>query len=107
MSVECQNSPWQQIVLSLWIPLCFVPDVSIVRSVLLFDIKTKRHIFQIHTQKMTLADDVNLESSFCRKMLNYQVQNIKNHCEAGMLALRERRMKVLSGFCKAKDKAVS
>lgn len=25
------------------------------------DIKTKRHIFQIHTGRMTLADDVNLE----------------------------------------------
>ena len=30
---------------------------------ILYPLKTlnKRHIFQIHTQKMTLADDVNLE----------------------------------------------
>ena len=71
------------------------------------DIKTKRHIFQIHTQKMTLADDVNLEE-FVLSKDELSGADIKAVCtEAGMLALRERRMKVTqSDFTKAKDKAL-
>lgn len=71
------------------------------------DIKTKRHIFQIHTQKMTLADDVNLEE-FVLSKDELSGADIKAVCtEAGMLALRERRMKVTqSDFSKAKDKAL-
>jgi 26S proteasome regulatory subunit T2 len=71
------------------------------------DIKTKRHIFQIHTQKMTLADDVNLEE-FVLSKDELSGADIKAICtEAGMLALRERRMKVTqSDFTKAKDKAL-
>ncbi|KAK4782461.1 hypothetical protein SAY86_016563 [Trapa natans] len=45
------------------------------------DIKTRRRIFQIHTARMTLADDVNLEEF---------VAHIKAICtETGLLALRE------------------
>ena len=71
------------------------------------DIKTKRHIFQIHTQTMTLADDVNLEE-FVLSKDELSGADIKAICtEAGMLALRERRMKVTqSDFTKAKDKAL-
>lgn len=71
------------------------------------DIKTKRHIFQIHTQRMTLADDVNLEE-FVLSKDELSGADIKAMCtEAGMLALRERRMKVTqSDFVKAKDKAL-
>lgn len=58
------------------------------------DEKTKRRIFQIHTAKMTLADDVNLEEYIAAKD-DLSGADIKAICtEAGLLALRERRMKV-------------
>mmetsp|Transcript_24768 Transcript_24768/g.38194 ORF Transcript_24768/g.38194 Transcript_24768/m.38194 type:complete len:447 (+) Transcript_24768:67-1407(+) len=71
------------------------------------DTKTKRHIFNIHTSRMTLADDVNLES-FVMAKDELSGADIKAVCtEAGMLALRERRMKVCQeDFVKAKEKAL-
>merc|ERR1712072_979248 len=58
------------------------------------DAKTKRRIFKIHTGKMTLAEDVNLEEFVMRKD-DIAGADIKAICtEAGLLALRERRMKV-------------
>merc|ERR1712032_453507 len=71
------------------------------------DIKTKRHIFNIHTNKMTLADDVDLEK-FVQSRDELSGADIKAVCtEAGMLALRERRMKVCQeDFVKAKEKAL-
>mmetsp|Transcript_17663 Transcript_17663/g.47554 ORF Transcript_17663/g.47554 Transcript_17663/m.47554 type:complete len:443 (-) Transcript_17663:1114-2442(-) len=68
------------------------------------DVKTKRHIFTIHTQKMTLADDVNLEE-FVMSKDELSGADIKAVCtEAGLLALRERRMKVSQAeFRKAKE----
>merc|ERR1712187_753608 len=58
------------------------------------DEKTKRRIFQIHTSRMTLADDVNLEEYIMSKD-DLSGADIKAICtEAGLLALRERRMKV-------------
>lgn len=71
------------------------------------DTKTKRHIFNIHTQKMTLSDDVNLETFIMAKD-ELSGADIKAVCtEAGMLALRERRMKVChEDFVKAKEKAL-
>ena len=49
---------------------------------------------QIHTAKMTLADDVNLEE-FVMTKDEFSGADIKAICtEAGLLALRERRMKV-------------
>ncbi|KAH9610212.1 hypothetical protein KSS87_006898 [Heliosperma pusillum] len=60
------------------------------------DIKTRRHIFQIHTSKMTLSEDVNLEE-FVMTKDEFSGADIKAICtEAGLLALRERRMKALS-----------
>ncbi|KAJ6329736.1 hypothetical protein OIU77_011244 [Salix suchowensis] len=57
------------------------------------DIKTRRRIFQIHTARMTLADDVNLEE-FVMTKDEFSGADIKAICtEAGLLALRERRMK--------------
>ncbi|KAK2561066.1 26S proteasome regulatory subunit 4 [Acropora cervicornis] len=55
------------------------------------DEKTKRRIFTIHTGRMTLAEDVNLEEyAICT--------------EAGLMALRERRMKVTNeDFRKSKE----
>merc|ERR1712141_353023 len=69
------------------------------------DDKTKRHIFHIHTGKMTLADDVDLEE-FVMTKDELSGADIKAVCtEAGMLALRERRMKVCrDDFVKAKEK---
>merc|ERR1712159_439537 len=68
------------------------------------DIKTKRHIFQIHTSKMNLSDDVNLEE-FVMSKDTLSGADIKAMCtEAGLLALRERRMKVSKAeFKKARD----
>lgn len=71
------------------------------------DIKTKRRIFQIHTAKMTLADDVNLEE-FVMTKDDLSGADIKAICsEAGLLALRERRMKVTHvDFKKAKERVL-
>ncbi|KAJ8534606.1 hypothetical protein K7X08_016334 [Anisodus acutangulus] len=71
------------------------------------DIKTRRRIFQIHTARMTLADDVNLEE-FVMTKVEFSGADIKAICtEAGLLALRERRMKVThADFKKAKDKVM-
>ena len=67
---------------------------------LFFTIKILLFIFfmflaiQIHTSRMTLADDVNLEE-FVMTKDEFSGADIKAICtEAGLLALRERRMKV-------------
>ena len=71
------------------------------------DIKTKRHIFGIHTGKMTLGEDVDLEE-FVMAKDELSGADIKAVCmEAGLLALRERRMRVTQDdFVKAKEKAL-
>jgi len=71
------------------------------------DTKTKRHIFNIHTIRMTLNEDVDLEV-FVMSKDELSGADIKAVCtEAGMLALRERRMKVCQeDFVKAKEKAL-
>merc|ERR1711871_727956 len=71
------------------------------------DIKTKRHVFSIHTAKMKMADDVDLEE-FVMAKDELSGADIKAVCsEAGMLALRERRMMVTQAdFLKAKEKAL-
>ena len=68
------------------------------------DAKTKRRIFEIHTSKMTMSDDVNLEE-FVMSKDELSGADIKAVCtEAGLLALRERRMKVCHvDFKKAKE----
>eukprot|EP00271_Cylindrocystis_brebissonii_P016771 TRINITY_DN4124_c0_g1_i1.p1 TRINITY_DN4124_c0_g1~~TRINITY_DN4124_c0_g1_i1.p1 ORF type:complete len:445 (-),score=129.49 TRINITY_DN4124_c0_g1_i1:223-1557(-) len=71
------------------------------------DIKTKRRIFQIHTSRMTMSEDVDLEK-FVMTKDQLSGADIKAMCtEAGLLALRERRMKVTQAdFKKAKDKVL-
>lgn len=71
------------------------------------DIKTKRHIFDIHTGKMALSDDVDLEV-FVMSKDDLSGADIKAVCtEAGLLALRERRMRVCQDdFVKAKEKTL-
>ena len=71
------------------------------------DVKTKRHIFGIHTGRMNLADDVQLEE-FVMAKDELSGADIKALCtEAGLLALRERRMQVThADFSKAKEKVL-
>ncbi|CEP02604.1 AAA+ ATPase domain-containing protein [Plasmodiophora brassicae] len=71
------------------------------------DHTTKRRIFNIHTSRMTLADDVDLDE-FVMTKNNLSGADVKAICtEAGLLALRERRMKVTQDdFRKAKDIAL-
>merc|ERR1719503_263994 len=71
------------------------------------DEKTKRRIFQIHTAKMSLAEDVNLEEFICSKD-DLTGADVKALCsESGLIALRERRMKVtMADFRKSKDKVL-
>jgi len=68
------------------------------------DEKTKRRIFNIHTGKMTLADDVNIEDYIMSKD-DLSGADIKAICtEAGLMALRERRMRVTDeDFKKSKE----
>jgi 26S proteasome regulatory subunit T2 len=68
------------------------------------DEKTKRRIFGIHTGKMTLAEGVDLDEFIMAKD-ELSGADIKAICtEAGLLALRERRMKVtMEDFRKARD----
>ncbi|KAI9321624.1 26S proteasome subunit P45 [Dichotomocladium elegans] len=71
------------------------------------DVKTKRRIFHIHTSRMTLNDDVDLEE-FVMSKDDLSGADIKAICtEAGLLALRERRMKVVAeDFRKAREKVL-
>mmetsp|Transcript_11962 Transcript_11962/g.30751 ORF Transcript_11962/g.30751 Transcript_11962/m.30751 type:complete len:487 (-) Transcript_11962:69-1529(-) len=66
--------------------------------------KTKRRIFGIHTAKMTLSDDVDVEQ-FVMSKDELSGADIKAICtEAGLMALRERRMKVTNeDFQKSKE----
>merc|ERR1712122_237606 len=68
------------------------------------DEKTKRRIFQIHTSKMTLSDDVKIDEYILSKD-DLSGADIKAICtEAGLMALRERRMKVTDeDFRKSKE----
>jgi len=70
-------------------------------------VKTKRRIFNIHTGRMQLAEDVDLEE-FVMSKDELSGADIKAVCtEAGLLALRERRMKVKADdFKKAKEKVL-
>jgi 26S proteasome regulatory subunit T2 len=69
--------------------------------------KTKRRIFAIHTGKMSLNEDVNIEE-FVMGKDELTGADIKAMCsEAGLIALRERRMKInMEDFRKSKDKVL-
>uniref|UniRef100_A0A2K6TAR7 26S proteasome regulatory subunit 4 n=1 Tax=Saimiri boliviensis boliviensis TaxID=39432 RepID=A0A2K6TAR7_SAIBB len=68
------------------------------------DGKTKKRIFQIHTSRMTLANDVTLDDLVMAKD-DLSGADIKAICtEAGLMALRECRMKVTNeDFKKSKE----
>lgn len=69
------------------------------------DVKTKRHIFRLHTSRMSLSEDVDLEEFIMTKD-DLSGADIKAVCtEAGLLALRERRMRVTkTDFTAAREK---
>lgn len=69
------------------------------------DVKTKRHIFRLHTSRMSLNEDVDLEE-FVTAKDDLSGADIKAVCtEAGLLALRERRMRVTKAdFSAAREK---
>lgn len=71
------------------------------------DQKTLRKVLSIHTQKMTLAEDVDLDEVVNTKE-SLTGADVKAICtEAGLLALSERRMKVfMKDFSKAKEKTL-
>ncbi|EIW68196.1 26S protease regulatory subunit 4 [Tremella mesenterica] len=71
------------------------------------DTKTKRHIFKLHTSRMSLAEDVDLEELIMAKD-DLSGADIKAVCtEAGLLALRERRMRVTKAdFTSAREKVL-
>lgn len=71
------------------------------------DFKTKRMIFDIHTRRMNLAPNINLDE-FVMSKDELSGADIKAVCtEAGLLALRERRMQVTqTDFKKAKEKVL-
>ena len=68
------------------------------------DEKTKKMIFEIHTNRMSLADDVDV-SQFVHAKDEMSGADIKAICtEAGLLALRDRRMKVCQAdFIKGRE----
>ncbi|EAU85352.1 endopeptidase [Coprinopsis cinerea okayama7 len=71
------------------------------------DVKTKRHIFRLHTSRMSLSEDVDLEEFIMNKD-DLSGADIKAVCtEAGLLALRERRMRVTKAdFTTAREKVL-
>lgn len=71
------------------------------------DQNTKRKIFALHTSKMSLAEDVDLEEFIAQKD-DLSGADIKAICtEAGLMALRERRMRVqMSDFRAARERVL-
>ncbi|KAL9111108.1 MAG: hypothetical protein Q9227_004371 [Pyrenula ochraceoflavens] len=71
------------------------------------DQNTKKKIFTLHTSKMSLGDDVDLDE-FINQKDDLSGADIKAICsEAGLMALRERRMRVtMDDFRSAKDRVM-
>ncbi|KAH7827655.1 putative 26S proteasome regulatory subunit 4 [Monocercomonoides exilis] len=71
------------------------------------DAATKKRIFEIHTKRMTLASDVKLEEIYMSKD-SLSGADIRAICtEAGLLALRKRRMHITQkDIMKAKEKVL-
>ncbi|MCJ1345872.1 ATPase of 26S proteasome regulatory subunit 4, partial [Peltigera leucophlebia] len=71
------------------------------------DQNTKRKIFALHTSKMSLNDDVDLDE-FINQKDDLSGADIKAICsEAGLMALRERRMRVqMADFRSARERVM-
>ena len=65
---------------------------------------TKKKIFTLHTSKMSLAEDVDLEEFISQKD-DLSGADIRAICsESGLMALRERRMRVcMADFRQARE----
>lgn len=71
------------------------------------DEKTKMHIFKLHTSRMNLDDDVKLEEFVAMKdeLSGADIKSLVT--EAGLLALRERRMRVTKkDFTTARERVI-
>ena len=68
---------------------------------------TKKKIFNLHTSKMSLSDDVDLDE-FVNQKDDLSGADIKAICsEAGLMALRERRMRVqMADFRTARERVL-
>jgi len=68
---------------------------------------TKKKIFTLHTSKMSLNDDVDLDE-FINQKDDLSGADIKAICsEAGLMALRERRMRVkMEDFRAARERVL-
>lgn len=68
---------------------------------------TKKKIFTLHTSKMSLSDDVDLDE-FINQKDDLSGADIKAICsEAGLMALRERRMRVqMDDFRAARERVL-
>ena len=68
---------------------------------------TKKKIFTLHTSKMSLSDDVDLDE-FVNQKDELSGADIKAICtEAGLMALRERRMRVqMADFRSARERVM-
>ena len=68
---------------------------------------TKKKIFALHTSKMSLNDDVELDE-FINQKDDLSGADIKAICsEAGLMALRERRMRVqMADFRSARERVM-
>ena len=68
---------------------------------------TKKKIFTLHTSKMSLNEDVDLDE-FINQKDDLSGADIKAICsEAGLLALRERRMRVqMDDFRQARERVL-
>lgn len=72
-----------------------------------FTENTKRKIFNLHTSKMSLNEDVDLDE-FINQKDDLSGADIKAICsEAGLMALRERRMRVqMADFRAARERVM-
>ncbi|EGE04024.1 hypothetical protein TEQG_03057 [Trichophyton equinum CBS 127.97] len=87
-----------------------VRNVTILLPVILFenpDQNTKKKIFTLHTSKMSLSEDVELDELITQKD-DLSGADIKAICsEAGLMALRERRMRVqMADFRAARERVM-
>lgn len=85
--------------------LLFVPQQA--RRTKICIENTKRKIFTLHTSKMSLNDDVDLDE-FINQKDDLSGADIKAICsEAGLMALRERRMRVqMADFRSARERVM-
>lgn len=83
---------------------CLVPERLRANR---FKENTKRKIFALHTSKMSLNDDVDLDE-FINQKDDLSGADIKAICsEAGLMALRERRMRVqMADFRSARERVM-